>query len=519
MNLLTDDFLSVRRISDNKHVWVSLRDILCTKEEYHFMYPRDDLELGALCLCISIVQCLWPPADKSALKKRINLTMSSKDYDDGIRDYIQWFNIEDKKYPFMQVKGVKANEVTPLDKMLPGITGGTNCTFVNEPNLAIGLCGGCVGVALFNDATNAPGYGGGFKAGLRGDSPITTLIQGSHIQQTIWLNILTIEGIKKYFIPSEKLNNKPTWVDPIIRNSKINALSIGLMRGLFWQPLHITLCPSINGEICSCCARKTEKLYINFIKEKFNFAVEETWPHPHSPRFFILKSQKKEEKYISYRTIAPSWTHLDRFVIKQEISKIQDTGNTPASVVQQAKDLFIKNTNNYLLLTGGYQVSKATILDRRHEIMMIGIMKDEYLKEIVTIGLSFKDGLRAALFLFSKGLEDLIEKKKICRGIGFHFKKNKKIYYSLVEKGIKNYYKNTQAIIEQYIAATNNNNFAEQIIELKKTLKNIGWTIFCEQTKPYIHDPQLIRTLAVAKKTWWKKVKELEPIEKEVRDE
>ncbi len=126
MNLLTDDFLSVRRIVDNKHVWVSLKDILCTKEEYNFMYPRDDLELGALCLCISIVQCLWPPADKSSLKKRLTSIMKSKDYDDGIRNYIQWFNLEDKKYPFMQVKDVQAKEVTPLDKILPGITGGTN---------------------------------------------------------------------------------------------------------------------------------------------------------------------------------------------------------------------------------------------------------------------------------------------------------------------------------------------------------------------------------------------------------
>ena len=497
MNLLTDEFLSVRREPDGTHLWISLKELLCGTENYSFMYPRDDLELGALCLCISIVQCLWPPEDFDELKIRIGKPMSAADYEAGIRKYLPWFNLDDAKYPFMQVKGVKANDITPMDKLLPGLTGGTNCAFVNEPRQAAALCPGCAAIALFNDAVSAPGFGGGFKAGLRGSAPITTLIQGGFIRDTIWFNILTKENADEFYFNSRQ-NHKPTWVDPIQEKAKIPAIGIGMMRGLFWQPAHIELDHPVGGMQCSCCGLNTNSSYTGFKKAKFNYTVEDLWPHPHSPRYLKLKGSDKEQRFASFTTSAPSWTHLNRFVIEEEINKDNKEGQIPAPVVRQSKKIPAVNSQMINLLVGGYQNSQATILDRRHEVLSFSSFEKAVLSEIVRIGLSYKSALRGALYVFSQGMKESSGSEKI-KGNGT----------SVYQIGDNLFYQRTQTAVEKALVTITMDNLS-MINNFKKELHIIGEGIFSELTEPYLHDPQLIHTLAVARRTWWKKVNEIE---------
>ncbi|MGE9627391.1 type I-E CRISPR-associated protein Cse1/CasA, partial [Escherichia coli] len=89
-----------------------------------------------------------------------------------IAPWIDMFYLNHAEHPFMQTKGVKANDVTPMEKLLAGVSGATNCAFVNQPGQGEALCGGCTAIALFNQANQAPGFGGGFKSGLRGGTPI-----------------------------------------------------------------------------------------------------------------------------------------------------------------------------------------------------------------------------------------------------------------------------------------------------------------------------------------------------------
>ncbi|MDC7227593.1 MAG: type I-E CRISPR-associated protein Cse1/CasA [Spirochaetales bacterium] len=502
MNLLTDDFLSARRESDGEHVWIGLKEIICTNNDYSFMYPRDDLELGALCLCISIVQCLWPPENLNELKNRIRKPMNFEEYEEGIQNYIDWFNLEDEKYPFMQVKGVKASNSTPLDKLLPGLTGGTNCTFVNEPKQAVSLCSGCAAIALFNDASSAPGFGGGFKAGLRGSAPITTLIQGGCLRETIWMNVLSMDiGGDSFF--NKKLNSLPTWVDPIKEKTQFSAAGIGLMRGIFWQPAHIELNGQVHGTTCSCCGRKVDSVFKNFNKAKFNYTVTDIWTHPHSPRYLSLKGSEIVQRFASFTTSAPSWTHLNRFVVQEEVSKNNKEGQEPALVIVQAKKLLGRKSNLIILIIGGYQNNQATILDRRHEVMTFRTFERSVLSEIVGCGLKFKSALRGALYVFSQGMKESGSSGKI--------KGNGTLIY---QTGDEFFYKRTQAVVEDALVSIDSENLT-LIDEYKKTLCWIGEAIFEELTAPYLHDPQLVHTLAVARRTWWKKVRDIMPIEKE----
>jgi len=374
MNLLTEKWLPVRPLEGGKICWIRLSDLLTKEKEYEICFPRDDLELAALQLVICIVQVLFTPKDLRELIDNFRKPMSEKEYLDGIVTYTDWFDMEHPQYPFMQVHGVKAKIETPVDKLMAGLTGATNSCFVNEPGLADQICAGCAAISLFNQASNAPSFGGGFKGGLRGGAPITTLIQGRHLRETIWLNILSSLQLGES-IPNHKenLQQPPTWVYPIKENSDIPAASIGLLRGLFWQPAHVELCPSISEGDCGCCGRNQVAIYACFLKEKFKYTVEGVWPHPHLPRKLTFKKGEDEVRFASFTTAAPTWTRLASFVVQKQINENQKEGNQPAAVVIQARKLYSRRPERLRLAIGGYRNNQASILERRHELFDLNV--------------------------------------------------------------------------------------------------------------------------------------------------
>ena len=77
-------------------------------------------------------------------KTYIAKPLSEADYETAIHPYVDWFQLDHPKFPFMQVRGYLAEEPTRTYKLMAGLTGATNCCFVNESGLAAKLCGGCI---------------------------------------------------------------------------------------------------------------------------------------------------------------------------------------------------------------------------------------------------------------------------------------------------------------------------------------------------------------------------------------
>lgn len=264
MNLLTDQWIPIRPLTGGRAEKISLQDLLCEEKRWELCLPRDDMELAALQLLICTTQALFTPKDTEELKRHIAKPIASEIYNASAKKFSFWFQLDHPTTPFMQVRGVQAKEVTPMDKLLAGLTGATNSCFVNQAGLAGGLCGGCAAIALFNQASCAPSFGGGFKAGLRGSSPITTLIQGDHLRRTVWLNILNGDELSRTLLSwhgDSATSQKPTWVEPIKGGETIPAQRIGLIRGLFWQPAHIELLPPVAAKLCSSCGCRTDSAY------------------------------------------------------------------------------------------------------------------------------------------------------------------------------------------------------------------------------------------------------------------
>ncbi|MBI5100354.1 MAG: type I-E CRISPR-associated protein Cse1/CasA [Nitrospirae bacterium] len=494
MNLLKDEWIPVRPLPKGSPAKISLRSLLCGDEKWEVCLPRDDMELATIQLLVCITQTLFIPKTAAELKQRIAGPLYETEYDTAIIPYNDWFQLDHPKYPFMQVRGVTATEVTPMDKLLAGLNSATNSCFVNESGIGAILCSGCASISLFNQATCAPSFGGGFKASLRGSAPITTLIQGMHLRQTIWLNVLSEDHVLSQ-LPwfKETALQKPTWMDPVKSGDTIPSQRLGLVRGLFWQPAYVELMPSEKASFCDCCGVLTRQSYIGFKKAKFNYVVNGTWPHPHSPRVTSNKKGEIQEKFAAFTTASPSWTQLSRFVVRQQMSDENAVGQQPAAVVLQARQF----SSRLHLLIGGYRNNQASILERRHEVFTLNHGWEgntTAVHYLVQQGLGYRDALYKALYVFSKGIKDI-------KGAGI----------KLNQVAEMQFYRRSEPVVQDTLARIDFNDPAPALACMQVSLKSLAKDLFDESIRPYLQDPELIKTMAVARRTLNKHLRNLEP--------
>lgn len=500
MDLLAESWIPVRPVDGGSSAKITLRELLCSDQTWQLCLPRDDMELAALQLLISLVQVSWIPEDDASLRRFLNQPLSPSDFETGVAQWGDMFQLDHPKHPCLQVKGVVAKEATGLDKLMAGLTGATNCTFVNEPGQGDFLCGGCAAIALFNQANNAPSFGGGFKSGLRGGSPVTTLIQAvdhrrADLRTTLWLNVLTRPRLHALLGDDLRLQQKPSWQEPIKEKSHISAASIGLLRGLFWQPDHIELTAPVGAGQCTGCGHQVDVRYNGFLKAKFSFDVDGSWSHPHSPRLLQNKKGEIEQKFLAFTTSAPSWTQLSRVLVQMEGKKGE--GQIPAAVVSQSQEVF--RTAATHLIVGGYRNNQASILERRHEVMSLNQgwqTHGDVIQRLVDIGLGYKSALRSALFTFAEGVKNSDVKGA---GVKAH------------EKAERDFFRQSEPVVMALLASLDFADPVPQFDELRDSLHQLCIELFEQATEPYSHHPKLVRTMAVARRTLHKHLSDLKP--------
>ena len=497
MNLLTAAWIPIQ----GKGIYqkITLQQLLCGEKEGDICLPRDDMELACLQLLCAITQTLFTPENKKALGRYVTQPLTPEVYQVAIQDKLDWFDLDHAETPFMQFRGVKSIGATPMNKLMAGVADGTNKTFVNPQGLIEGLCHGCVAIALFNAANNCPSMGGGFKGSLRGSTPITLLIKGKTLRETIWLNVLTEETISQvmpwYEATQEQL---PNYLKPINKGDTVQASAIGLLRGLLWQPAHFELLPvTADQQTCSCCGCN-ESVYTGFNKEKFSYTIEGMWPHPLSSRIFTIKSGNKEEKFPSFTTRAPTWTHMSRLVLDQKTEKGRQRA---APVIQQARTFIA--SSKMRLIVGGYRNNQATILERRHDLFSLAQGWTEHgdiIQQIIQTGLAYKSALRRGLYSFIS--QALINPAS---------KKNKDRIGNICSQTEAIYYQQTENLLHQTLAQVHFATPTDDLETLQQQLKSIVKDLFDQATVPYRQEPKMLKALAMARRSLHKSLKNLEP--------
>lgn len=490
MNLLKDPWIPVRADSGTgAFCLLTYQQLMCEAGKgWQVSLPRDDLELACVQLLVCMTQVMFLPEDDRAWQKRLQNPLSLDELAAGIKPCLDWFDLDHPTQPFMQSRGVKSVENTPIQKLLIGLPEGNNHAFFNEAGEVRNLSGSLAAIALFNQASNCPSFGGGFKGSLRGGAPITTLVYGADLRETIWRNVLTRPRIAKRQIAMPGFEyDQPTWVKPILEKSIIPWNQIGLVRGLFWQPARVELVKSEELAPCDVLGGDAVQGYSGFRKEKFNFTVEGVWPHPHGAMTMNLRKDPPV-KFASFTTTAPAWTQLSEFVVPNNAPGAQE-GSIPAEPVTQASAL---GDGDLHLLIGGYRTNQASVLERRHEMISLAqSWRDDKgrLPKLVEIGKEARKILYGKLMMASKGYENKKKKIKLA-GIGA----------ALNETSDKLFYARTENLIQ--VTFSNELTFSEWATARSDFAKHLAvycCDIFDDLTNHYATKPELSPIIAWAR--------------------
>ncbi len=498
MNLLEAPWIPVRAdFGAGAFQLLTYRALLCEPgQNWQMSLPRDDLELACLQLLVCMTQVLFLPEDDTALRQRIDAPLADADFNAGITPFLDWFDLDHPTQPFMQTRAVKAAEDTPIQKLLIGLPEGNNHALFNEAGEVRHVSGPVAAIALFNQASNCPSFGGGFKGSLRGGAPITTLVFDRDLRCMVWHNVLTRPRVaeRQIAIPGPA-HDQPTWVAAIAEKSTIHWNQIGLMRGLFWQPAHVELVKADRAQACDVLGGEAAAGYSGFRKGKFNFTVEGVWPHPHGAMSMRLRNGVLEQRFASFTTTAPAWTLLSEFVVPRSTQdKDAKEGSSPAGPITQFEVL---GEGRLDILVGGYRTNQASVLERRHELIGLahGWGKEKRLTQLVDIGKGAKKVLRGKLYFAAQGNKD-----KDLKGIGAAIHETaEKLFYARTERLIHATFSNDATFKE----------WGEARRDYARQITQHCHDIFEELTGPYAMKPELIPVIAWARRAFNTDLKKL----------
>jgi CRISPR system Cascade subunit CasA len=489
MNLLIDKWIPVSLNGEPQRI--SLKQLLCDKQEqdWHIAVLRDDMDLAALQLLVCLVQVVLMPEDAKALKKHWSEPMSEADYEQAIQPFIDWFDLLHPDMPFMQTASVtpeKANKNwASLQKLFVGLpektsTSASSNGFFNTPDEIQAIHLGDAAIALFQQATNGFSLGGAaFSVGLKGSMPLTTLVLSENLRKTIWTNVLS-----KAFLAEKapKLLNaeiqQPTWVIAPHTSKQENALHIGLLRGLFWQPAKIKL--DVKNALAT-----------GFFKNTGMCSVPGFWQHPHTPidMLRLHTGNAKEKPFLSARNDLPLWGQMLSFFYTQSQVKLVDTqqeGTSCALVVQQYQDNSTWRGHDIKIAIGGYVKggSAESLAGRKHETYSLSTNwenKSAEMLHLINIGLEVYKKLNAAMNKFALIAID----KGTLKAKESGFKKAVKSKAKLA------YFNNSESLMHSILRKL----VWDDIASYQKQFADLARVVFEQIMAPYEHEPKMLHAI------------------------
>jgi len=490
MNLLIDNWIPVSL--NNAPQRISLKQLLCDQQEQDWRIAalRDDMDLAALQLLVCLVQVVLMSEDAKSLKKRWFEPLSEAEYEQAIQPFIAWFDLLHRQMPFMQSASVipeKDNKNwASLQKLFVGLpektsTSASSNGFFNTPDEIQFVHLGDAAIALFQQATNGFSLGGAsFSVGLKGSMPLTTLVLSDNLRKSIWTNVLS----KAFLLETapELLNaeiQQPTWVVAPHSNKPEDAIHIGLLRGLFWQPAKIKLDVK-NG------------LATGFFKTPGMCSVPGFWQHPHTPIDMLrLKTgNAKEKPFLSARNDLPLWGQMLSLFYTQSPVKLVDTqqeGTSCALVVQQYQDDSTWRGKNIKLAIGGYVKggSAESLAGRKHETYSLATDRENRSAEIdrlIFMGLNTYKKLEWAVNEFACIAIDKDKRKAKESG----FKK------AVKSKAKQAYFENSESLMHSVLRKMT---WDEDFSIYQKQFAGLARNIFEQIMHPYEHEPKMLQAI------------------------
>lgn len=288
MDLITEPWLPVTTFSGIRKK-IAIADIL-DNDILDTAWPRADFQGAAWQFLIGILQCSVAPEDDrdwaGIWRKGIDPTV-----------WRQRLQIIAPAMQFGAQKPAFLQSYEPLDAENSAISGllieapGGNTLKLNKDHfvkrhLGDQICPHCAVMALFAVQTNSPAGGAGYRVGLRGGGPLTTLLVplAEHeypLWQKLWLNVLPDNkqpALKPEIFP---------WLAPTLTSekagNKVTPDNADRRQAYWGMPRRIELdFTQTRAGRCDLCGEQHDSLLVAMRNK--NYGVQyDNWTHPLSP--------------------------------------------------------------------------------------------------------------------------------------------------------------------------------------------------------------------------------------------
>lgn len=308
--------------------------------------PRADFQGAAYQFLIGLLQTALPPRSHDDWLDRYLEPPTVEKLADAFSPLAVAFELEGDGPRFMQdldpLEGANCSPVTGLLIDSPGANGLKNNIdhFIKRDRIEA-LCPDCAAIALFTMQINAPAGGAGFRVGLRGGGPLTTLVlperADATLWQRLWLNVMPIASVAG---PSGRIvEARPEddtlfpWMGPTrVSDKKGAVVTPDEMHPLhpYWaMPRRFRLLFEDGSCRCDLCGREATRFVRDIRAKNYGANYDGPWLHPLTPYRKDPKkpnepplSQKGQPGGLGYR----HWSHL-------VLQDAKSSGALPAAVV------------------------------------------------------------------------------------------------------------------------------------------------------------------------------------------
>ncbi|HET8789605.1 MAG TPA: type I-E CRISPR-associated protein Cse1/CasA, partial [Modicisalibacter sp.] len=221
MNLLSDPWLPFRFRDGG--IGYRPPSAIADPDVVDLALPRADFQGAAYQWLIGLLQTAMPPESNAQWADRFDVLPSEDELEAALAPFASAFELGGDGPRFMQdldpLDESKPSTVAGLLIEAPGANGIKNNTdhFVKR-GMADEICLDCAAIALFTLQINSPAGGAGYRVGLRGGGPLTTLVLPDNPQASLWhklwLNVMAPERITA---------NGQTYTPPVADNGDIFA--------------------------------------------------------------------------------------------------------------------------------------------------------------------------------------------------------------------------------------------------------------------------------------------------------
>lgn len=401
MNLIFEPWIPVRRADGKQHLippW-KLTDGIDNNPILAIASPRPDFDGSLTQFLIGLLQTTCTP-DVFTSRKWQTKPPAPEELKLHFEEVAHAFELEGEKAFMQDFTPSQLDKTFPISGLLIGSPPEDSETdlFIKQGKV-MALCPHCVAAALFSIQTDSPEGGRGYRTGLRGGGPLTTLLLGDNLWQTCWMNVLEESRYWDGVQPERKADrDRFPWLAPT-RTSEAKPPA-GVTRPgdvhpdqQYWTlPRRIRLqadaCESV---ICDICGRTAQQVYRTF--KARNYGVNyEGFEHPLSPH------------YIKDNARLPVHPHPGGIGYRHWLGLVESgQGSIPARVVQQNKNRRMRRDGSLWAFGYDMKSNKARCwYDARMPILYLPEEIDGLFQELVGRLVNAAEKIAAALRVFLK---------------------------------------------------------------------------------------------------------------------